>query len=42
MPIQKVIQTYGLQQIVETKAGQKKQRQVIISKIKLRPFFNGS
>jgi len=32
--MQKTIQTYGIQQIVETKAGKKKWRQVIISKIK--------
>ena len=35
---EKIIQTYGLQQIVETKAGMKKWRQVIISKIKPKPF----
>jgi hypothetical protein len=33
-------QTYGLQEIVETKAAKKKWRQVIISKIKPEPFSN--
>ena len=35
---QKIIQTYGLQQVVETEAGKKKRRQVIISKINPKPF----
>ena len=34
----KIIQTYGLQQNAETKAGKKKWRQVIISKIKPKLF----
>ena len=37
---EKIIQTYGLQQIFETKAGNKKWRQTIISKIKPKPFFD--
>ena len=35
---EKIIQTYGLQQTVETKAGKKKWRQVIISNIKPKLF----
>ena len=35
---EKIIEMYGLQQIVETKAGKKKWRQVIISKIKAKLF----
>jgi hypothetical protein len=37
---EKIIQTYGLQQIVETKAGKEKWRKVIISKIKSKLFFD--
>jgi hypothetical protein len=35
---EKIIQTYDLQQVVETKVGNKKWRQVILSKIKPKPF----
>jgi hypothetical protein len=37
---EKIIQRYGLQQVVETKTGKKKWRQVIMSKIKPKPFSN--
>jgi hypothetical protein len=37
---EKIIQTLSLQQIVETNAEKKKWRQVIISKIKPKPFFD--